>query len=185
MSAIPAIQYPPPPPPIPDWRRVQRGSSQTIPDGPHPRAGLAWMGRDWRALQRLQADWRRVDGLPVSVRRSGTPSPWCPTRISKDLHGCIPAHSRLAWVWSASGSNYPITKLPIYQILPVEHGSPVPASDSRVFKEHLCKQHTLGRCRSIAILFAHINGELVHGPDKPMPQKHVSFQSRAWRRGER
>jgi hypothetical protein len=35
--------------------------------------------------------------------------------------------------------------------------------------------HTLGRCRTIAISFAHINSELVHGLNRPTPQKHISF----------
>jgi hypothetical protein len=39
----------PPPIPIPDWRRVERHASQTIPD--------------WRVLQCLGLDWRRVQRL--------------------------------------------------------------------------------------------------------------------------
>jgi hypothetical protein len=42
-----AISAPPPPYPIPDWRRVEHWSSQFIPD--------------WRALQRLGLNWRGVE----------------------------------------------------------------------------------------------------------------------------
>ena len=40
--------------------------------------------------------------------------------------------------------------------------------------------HTLRCCRSIAIFFAHINSELVHGLDKSMPLKHIGFRNRSW-----
>jgi hypothetical protein len=40
-------------------------SSQSIPGGPHPRAVFAWMGRDWRGLQRVGLDWRRFQGLSI------------------------------------------------------------------------------------------------------------------------
>jgi hypothetical protein len=37
--------------------------------------------------------------------------------------------------------------------------------------------YTLGRCRSVAIFFAHINSELVHGPDKPHTPEALTLHS--------
>jgi hypothetical protein len=53
------------PPPIPQlgFQRVYINPSQLIPTGPRPRAVFAWMGRDWRRLQRSCLNWRRFHWL--------------------------------------------------------------------------------------------------------------------------
>jgi hypothetical protein len=84
-----------------------RAISQIIPDGPRPRALFAWMGRDWRRLQRHHPNPSQFGvGLAQKVlfgvafsasilaitrfwqfwQSRLTPSPLAPTRILKHLH---------------------------------------------------------------------------------------------------
>jgi hypothetical protein len=68
--------------------------------------------------------------------------------------------------------NYSITKLPIYPILPTRPGK---LADLRsfYFQRAIYGELTLRRFRSIAILFAHINGERGHVLDSPLCGKYA------------
>jgi hypothetical protein len=105
-----------------------------------------------------------------------------PSQIGVDFSGVIPRSSQIGvhlrhmgTVWRMVEpdlvSNYPITKLPTYPILPLEHGRWTQLQ-LFVLSKSPVKHRTLGRCQTIAIFFAHINSELVH-LDKSVPQKHM------------
>jgi hypothetical protein len=67
--------------------------------------------------------------------------------------------------------NYPITKLPIYSILPLEHGRSIQVQIF-VFSKSFVRHLTLGRCQTISVFFARINCESghVHGYDNGYDQ---------------
>jgi hypothetical protein len=60
-----------------------------------------------------------------------------------------------------------VTKLPIYSILPLEHGRSIQVQIF-VFSKSFVRHLALGRCQTIAVFFARINGESghVHGYDQ-------------------
>jgi hypothetical protein len=68
MNRSSDLGYPPPPIPIPDWRRLERWSSQVIPD--------------WRVLHQFDFNWRRVQRVGSRSRAmsaiSATPVPTRP-----------------------------------------------------------------------------------------------------------
>jgi hypothetical protein len=60
------ISYPPPIRQL-GFQSTYAIPSQSIPAGPRPRAIFAWMGRDWRKVQRFPVNWRGVQACEVAL----------------------------------------------------------------------------------------------------------------------